>query len=187
MANPRKVVTKAEDGIRLGYVHLTAPWSGQPDQDPKYSCMLIIPKTATETLAAIERARQAAAEEARMTKFGGKIPSNLAFTLKDGDVDADLDQNPELAGHFYMRVSSTRKPGVVDRDLNPILDPSEIYSGMYARVSMNAFAYNRNGNKGVTFGLENVQKVKDGTPFGGGPARAEDDFEALPPEAAALL
>jgi hypothetical protein len=66
----------------------------------------------------------------------------------------------------------------VDRSVQPILDSSEVYSGCYARVSINAFAYNTNGNRGISFGLNHVQKTRDGD-FLGGRTRAEDDFEAL--------
>lgn len=181
MTNARKVVTDKNEGIRLGYVHLTEPYSASDDQDAKYSCMLIIPKTAKRTLAAIKAAQKAAIEEQK-GKFGGKVPKNLRNTLKDGDEDADLERNPELEGCYYMNVSSTRRPGVVDRNLNPILDATEIYSGMVARVSISAYCYNVNGNKGVTFGLENVQKLADGEMLGGSAARPEDDFDALDDE-----
>lgn len=178
MANPRKVVTCADENTRLGYVHLLEPYAASPEQDPKFSCMLIIPKTAKRTLAAI-KAAQAAAIEEQKGKFGGKVPKNLKSTLHDGDEDADLERNPELEGCYYMNVSAKRRPGVVDRDLNPILDSTEVYSGIYARVSMSAYCYNTNGNRGVTFGLENVQKVRDGEMLGGGASRAEDDFDVL--------
>lgn len=176
--NARKVITRADEGIRLGYVHLIEPYSSSEDRDPKFSCMLIIPKSAKRTLSAIKAAQQAAVEEQK-AKFGGKIPKNLRTTLHDGDEEADLEKNPELEGCFFMNVSATRRPGLVDRDLNPILDPTEIYSGMYARVSMSAYCYNTQGNKGVTFGLENVQKVRDGEVLGGGASRAEDDFDVI--------
>lgn len=178
MANLRKVVTDKSEGIRLGYVHLVEPYASSPDQDPKYSCMLIIPKSAKRTLQAIRAAQQTAIEEQK-SKFGGVVPRNLRYTLRDGDVDADLDRNPELSGCYFMNVSSTRRPGVVDRNLHPIMDASEIYSGMIARVSISAYCYNSSGNRGVTFGLENVQKLADGELLGGGAARPEDDFEAL--------
>ena len=74
-----------------------------------------------------------------------------------------------------MNANSTTKPGVVDADRNPILDSSELYSGIIGRASINFYAFNSNGNRGIACGLNNLQKLADGTPLGGH-SRAEDDF-----------
>lgn len=172
---PTKVVTGK---VRLSYVNLVNPTTHNDNPTPKYGCTILVPKSDTKTVNAIKRAQKAALEEGKSKKFDGKIPAkwNNSFRDADSDEEADtLEKNPEYEGHYFMSVSNTRKPGIVDRDRDPIDDPSEIYSGMYARVSLNAFAYNTNGNKGVSFGLQNVQKLKDGTPLGN-ISRAEDDF-----------
>jgi len=82
---------------------------------------------------------------------------------------------------MYMDVSANigYPPVVVDRQVRPILDPSEVYSGCYARVSMVAFVYNTAGKKGVSFGLRNVQKLEDGEALAGGRSDPEEDFDAL--------
>ena len=67
-------------------------------------------------------------------------------------------------------------PGIVDADRNPIMDRSEVYSGVYGRASINLYAFNSNGNRGIACGLNNLQKIRDGEPLGGKP-RAEDDFD----------
>lgn len=170
-----KVVTGK---VRLSYVHLFEPYSNNPSQDEKYSTVLLIPKSDKKTLAALKAAQEAAAENGKAKVFGGSIPKNLKLTLHDGDEDADLERNPEYAGHMFMSVSSKTQPGVVDKSVNPILDSKEIYSGCYARVSINAFPYSQQGNKGVSFGLNHVQKLADGD-FLGGRSRAEDDFESV--------
>jgi hypothetical protein len=167
-----KVVTGK---VRLSYVHVFEPYSNQEDQEARYSCTILIPKTDKKTLKAIEEAIGAAKEAGKSRVFEGRIPSGLKSTLHDGDEEADLERNPEYAGHMYMALNSKQKPGVIDLDMNPILDTSEVYSGCYARVSMGAFAYNTKGNKGISFGLNHVQKVADGD-FLGGRTRAEDDF-----------
>ena len=77
---------------------------------------------------------------------------------------------------YFLNANSTQKPGIVDRDLNEILDPDEVYSGCWGRASINFFPYNSNGNKGVGVGLNNIQKLKDGERLGGARASAEDDF-----------
>ena len=53
-----------------------------------------------------------------------------------------------------------------------------MYSGCYARVSLNFYAFNSNGNKGVACGLGNIQKVRDGEPLGGR-TNAADDIASL--------
>lgn len=176
-ASATKVVTGK---VRLSYVHLFEPYSNKPDQEEKYSVVLLIPKSDKATLAKIEAARQAATEQGK-PKWGGKIPKVLKYTLRDGDEEGDLDKNPEYEGHMFMTVSSKTKPGIVDRDVNPILDSTEIYSGCYARVSINAFPYDAQGSKGISFGLNHVQKLADGD-YLGGRSRAEDDFDALDDE-----
>jgi hypothetical protein len=170
--SPTRVVTGK---VRLSYVHIFEPYANNPNDDPKYSVTILIPKTDTATLDKIKSAQAAAAEEGKTKRFGGKIPANLSTTLHDGDEEADLERNPEYAGHFYMAMSSKTRPGVVDADRQAVLDPSTVYSGCYARVSMNAFAYNSNGKKGISFGLNNVMFLEDGEPLGGR-TRAEDDF-----------
>lgn len=179
-----KVVT---GDVRLSYANLVVPRSapaqpGQPTPPPKYSCVLLIPKGTADgkaTHAKIVAAQKQALEDGK-AKFGGKIPPKWTDTLHDGDTEADLERNPEYAGHWYISTSAneTYPPNVVDRRLQKIMDATEVYSGMWARVSMVAFAFNTQGNKGVSFGLRNVMKVRDDEPFGG-VSRAEDDFEAL--------
>lgn len=173
---PEKSPTKVVTGkVRLSYCHLFEPYSNDPDKEKRYSVTILIPKKDKATLAKIEEAIAAAKEAGKTTKFGGKIPVNLSTTLHDGDEEADLERNPEYEGHMYMAMSSKTRPGIVDADLNAILDPTEVYSGCYARVSINAFPYNTSGKKGISFGLNNVQKLEDGEPLGGR-TRAEDDF-----------
>jgi hypothetical protein len=166
--------------VRLAYAHLTEAYKSPAAPEsapPKFSTVILIPKTDKKTVAAIQNAQKAALENGK-AKFNGKIPNTWTNTLHDGDEDADLEKNPEYAGHYYMTVSNNRQPGLVDKSLQPILDASELYSGCYARVSINAFAFNTSGNKGVSFGLNNVQKLADGESFTGA-TRAEDDFSAI--------
>jgi hypothetical protein len=77
-----------------------------------------------------------------------------------------------------MSVSNKTKPGIVDQNVQPILDSTEVYSGCYARVSITAFPFSASGNKGVSFGLNHVQKLADGESLGG-ITKAEDDFSAV--------
>lgn len=179
-ARATKVVTGV---VRLSYAHLFEPFSPNEEQDKKYSTVILVPKKDKKTIADIERAQQAALEAGKDSRFGGKIPRNWKNTFRDGDTDdaVDHETNPEYAGHMFMTVSSKTRPGIIDRQKMEILDSSEVYSGCYARISMNAFPFNTQGNKGVSFGLNHVQKVRDGEMLGGR-SRAEDDFEELDEE-----
>jgi hypothetical protein len=164
--------------VRLSYVNIMRPKTNTNDDGsegvPTYSVQLVIPKTDTVTLNAIRAAQKAAiAEGVARGKFPGGAPKAWKNTLRDGDVEGET---PELEGMMFMNVSSKTKPGVVDKRVQPILDESEIYSGMWARVDLGAFAYNTNGNKGVSFGLNHVQKIRDDERLDGA-TRAEDVFE----------
>lgn len=178
---PTKVITGE---CRASYVHVFEPYAANENQEPKYSLALLIPKSDKATFRALRKAQKAALEDGRERVFKGKPPrwsEDELFTIHDGDEEADLDQNPEYAGHWYVNVSAKTKPGVVDRQLNEIIDSTEIYSGCYVRASLNAFAYYTSGNKGVSFGLNHLQKLRDGA-YLGGRSRAEDDFDELDDE-----
>lgn len=176
--NPTKVITGE---VRLSYVHLFEPYSFDGDQEAKYSCVLLIPKSDEATVAKLKAAYKAAVEQGKATKWKGKVPKGVAIPLRDGDDDPTYE-GEEFEGHWILRASSRSKPGVVDR--NPriaIEDPTRVYSGCYARVSLNLFPYDTAGNRGVSAGLNNVQFLRDGESLGGR-SRAEDDFDALDDE-----
>lgn len=177
-AAPTKVVTGK---VRLSYVHLWEAYTSFENQPAKFSTVILIPKTDKVTINKIKKAQQAALELGKAGKFGGSIPKTWKNTLHDGDEEADLDKNPEYAGHMYMTVSNMTKPGIVDQNVQPIMDQTEVYSGCYARVSMNAYPFNAKGSKGVSFGLSHVQKLADGEAFGN-ITKAEDDFDAVDPD-----
>ena len=173
---PEKSPTRVVTGkVRLSYVHLFEPYSNDPDKEARYSVTVLIPKRDGVTISKLYAAEAAAKEDGKSSKFGGRVPTNLSSIIHDGDEEADLDRNPEYAGHLYMAMSSKTRPGVVDAALNSVMDATSVYSGCYARVSINAFPYNTAGKKGISFGLNNVQFLEDGEPLGGR-TRAEDDF-----------
>ncbi len=76
---------------------------------------------------------------------------------------------------MFLNANNTQAPGIVDADRQPILERREVYSGCFGRASISFYAFNTNGNKGIACSLNNLQKIKDGTPLGGH-SRAEDDF-----------
>ena len=139
---------------------------------PKYSVSLIIPKTDKKTLAKIKTAIETVKKEGAH-KWGSKVPANLRLPLRDGDVDRGDD--PAYADSYFINVNSNARPGIVDDDLNPIMDQSEFYAGCYGRASIVFFAYNTNGSKGISAALQNLQKLEDGEMLGG-KSKPEDDF-----------
>ena len=171
--NNTKVVTGV---VRLSYANVWEPKSINGG-DPKYSCSIIIPKSDTDTINAIQAAIDCAMKEG-VGKFGGKIPPKgaLKMPLRDGDTERDDDA---YAGCFFVNANSKTAPQIVDKHVRPILDRSEVYSGVYAHVSLSFYAFNTNGNKGIACGLGNIQKVRDGEPLGG-KSKAEDDFGEIP-------
>lgn len=174
----KRVGTKVTTGeVRLSYCHLFEP-SAIEGQEPKYSVSVIISKSDTDTLKAIKDAVNEAKEQAK-TKFGGKIPANLKTPLRDGD--AERPDDPAYADAYFLNANSKNKPGVVDKNVSPILDQSEVYSGCYGRLTLNFYGYSAAGNKGIACGLGNVQKLRDGEPLGG-ITRAEDDFDSIEDE-----
>jgi len=170
--NPTKVVTGV---VRLSYANVWEPKSINGGTE-KFSVSMIIPKSDTKTINAINAAVDAAIEEGR-GKFGGKIPNRavLKLPLRDGDVDRPDDE--AYADSYFVNANSNSAPEIVDKALNPIMSRSEVYSGVYARVSVNFYAFNSNGNRGIACGLGNIQKVRDGEPLGG-KSSAADDFSS---------
>lgn len=169
MANTTKVVTGT---VRLSYAHIWEPNSINGGT-PKYSVSLIIPKSDTKTINEINKAIDTAINDG-IAKFGGKKPNKagIKIPLRDGDVERDDEAYKDA---YFINANSTTAPQVVDTTVKPILDRNEVYSGCYAKVSVNFYAFNNNGNKGIACGLGNIQKVKDGEPLGG-KSSAADDF-----------
>jgi hypothetical protein len=142
----------------------------------EYSCSILIPKTDKKTVADIEAAIDAAKAKAKNEKWGGKIPPNCKSPMRDGDTDRPNDD--AYKGHWFINAKSRNKPNVVDQDVRPIIDRTQVYSGGYFRFALSLYGYNVNGNIGVAAGLENAQKLRDGDPLGGSTS-AESDFEPI--------
>ena len=172
----KRTGTKVTTGkVRLSYAHIFEPHAMNEGQEAKYSVSVIIPKTDKEPLKAIKEATDQAKKDGA-SKWGNKIPANLKTPLRDGDEERPDDE--AYAGCYFLNASSKNKPGIVDQNVQPVLDSTEVYSGCYARLTLNFYAYNASGNKGVAAGLGNIQKLEDGEPLGGF-TRAEDDFDSV--------
>ena len=172
--NPTKVITGVD--TRWSYANVWDPKSINGGT-PKYSVSLIIPKSDKVTIQKIKVAIQAAYEEgeSKLKGNGKSVPSLsvLKTPLRDGDLERPDDEAYRNA--YFVNANSATAPGIVDADRQQIIDRSEVYSGVYGRASINFYAFNSNGNKGIACGLNNLQKIRDGEPLGG-KASAESDF-----------
>lgn len=188
----QNVATKVLTGeVRLSYAHLSQPYANpnQQGSEPKYSVTLLIPKTDVATYQDIVSSRDAAYEAAVQNEWKGARPQLRSMLIYDGDgVRQDGSKfGPECAGHWVITASTKRKPQVVDiSNVNVELAPQDIYSGMYARVTLNFFSFSSNGNKGVGCGLGNVLKTRDGEPLAGGATAAQDFDGIVAPQAATV-
>lgn len=172
--NPTKVITGPE--TRWSYANVWEAKSINGGQ-PKYSISLIIPKSDKRTIDKIQAAIKAAYEEgqSKLKGNGKSVPalSVLKTPLRDGDTERPDDE--AYKDSYFINANSSTAPGIVDADRQVIIDHSEVYSGVYGRASINFYAFNSNGNRGIACGLNNLQKIRDGEPLGG-KSRAEDDF-----------
>jgi len=179
--NPTKVITGLQ--TRWSYVNVWTPKAMAEGAKPKYSVSLIIPKSDTVTIQKIKAAIKAAYEEgqSKLKGNGKSVPPLAAIKtpLRDGDVERPDDEAYQNA--YFVNANSPTAPGIVDADRQPIIDTSEVYSGVYGRASITFYAFNSNGNKGIACGLNNLQKIADGEPLGG-KTRAEDDFADIDDE-----
>lgn len=173
-SNPMKVIT-GPDAL-MSYCNV---WEAKSinGSNPKYSVQLRIPKTDKATLDKIEKAMHAAYDEgqAKLKGSSKSIPpyETLKKPLCDGDLEFPDDKT--YAGYMFINANNMQAPGIVDADRQPILERREVYSGIFGRASISFYAFNSNGNKGIACSLNNLQKLRDGTPLGGH-SRAEDDF-----------
>lgn len=160
--------------VRFCYVNVFEPTAMKEGDTPKYNICILIPKSDTKTVEKIKKAIEAAkqAGKAIIADKNGKIPSTLKIPLRDGDEERSDD--PAYEGMYFINANSTRKPTVVDKELNEIMTRDEFYSGCYGRASINFYAFNVQ-SKGIAAGLNNLQKLEDGEPLAGG-STAEEDF-----------
>lgn len=171
MENSTKVVTGK---VRFCYANVFEPTCMNEGETPKYNICVLIPKSDTKTVTAIKKAIEAAkvAGKSKLADKNGKIPATIKVPLRDGDEERSDDSAFE--GMYFINANTTRKPAIVDRDLNPIMDKEEFYSGCYGRASINFYAFNVQ-SKGIAAGLQNLQKLEDGEQLAGG-STADEDF-----------
>lgn len=161
---------------RISYPHLFQPEAAPGQTDPKYSVTLLIPKSDTATKAALDAAIAAAQAEG-VKGYAGAITLSRPV-IRDGDGLRPNGQpyGPECKGHWLIKAKSRNKPQVVDGQIQPIIDPTQLYAGCYGRVAGYMKAYAMAGTTGVSFILSAVQKTSDGEPLGTPAPTAEEMF-----------
>lgn len=154
MASKREQILTPEG--RLSFVNVFKPSSYEGGKET-YNCVLIIPKTTN--IEALKDAIRKCAVEAGLQK-GARVP------ICDGDLKAE-EWGEAFKDSWYMRASSQFKPAVVDAKKQEIIVESQVYSGCYGRLVVAPYSYDTKGNKGVSFGLDAVQVLRDGEKLGG--------------------
>lgn len=181
MANFLKVISDTEvriGEVRFSYVNVFSPKPTEGGKE-KYSVAILIPKTLTAVVNAINTAVENAKEKGKKEKWGGKVPFNCKTPLRDGDLERPDD--PAYAGMWFMNASSTKAPGVRVLEAGAVVDAlsdSDFYSGCWGACTINFFPYDTSGNKGIGVGLNNVIKTRDDEHFAGGRS-ADADFADL--------
>ena len=141
---------------------------------PKYSIRAAFPPTAK--LEALKKEAETAAKD----KWGDKIPKTLRSPFR---LNEELETPIVGIGDDWVVMSFSanedRRPGIVDAELQAVIDDTDIYSGAWFRAQVRAFAYDTAGNKGVSFGLQNVQKLRDDDPLGNGRIPASKAFDPV--------
>ena len=166
---PQKTITPP---FRASYAFVFRPREAEDGKKPKYGICMLFPKKdpkVKEFLVKLKAQCKRIVDE----KYPNGAPKSVRWwPLRDGDTERDGD---EFKGMYFINASSYRRPGVVDKDTNPLLDEEDFYSGCWARATINPFFYDNSGNKGVAIGLNNLQKLRDDEPLSGG-GSAEEDF-----------
>lgn len=162
--------------FRASYAYVWEPRQADEDSEPKYGISMLFPKKSTD-MKSMKRAALAAARK----KWGNKAESmmkmgKLKMPFRDGDEERGDD--PVYKGMIFVNANAKRRPQIVDKDVEPILEQDEFYSGCWARATVNFFPFDVKGNRGVGCGLNNLQKLSDGDRLDSF-ASATDDFEPV--------
>lgn len=158
--------------FRASYAFVFRPRPAEDGKKPKYGICMLFPKKDPKVRDFLQKLK-AQCKKIADEKFPNGIPKKVNWwPLRDGDTERDGE---EFKGMYFLNASSNRRPGVVDKDANPLMDEEDFYSGCWARATINPFFYDNSGNKGVAIGLNNLQKLRDDEPLSGG-SSAEEDF-----------
>lgn len=168
--------------FRVSYPNVFKPRLNTMSKKEEFSLTALFPKDADLTVL------KDAMKKAIVDKWGAdekKWPKRLRSPFRDqGEREKELDDGSKalpdgyVKGAKFLNLKCYKKPGVIDQSKNDIISPADFYPGCWARATVAAFAYDTAGNQGVSFWLNNIQKVAEGEPFSGRP-KAEDEFAAI--------
>ena len=178
--------------VRFTYAHLAEPWSYTGDEaSAKYQTGVLISKTDNNTLETIENDYKAAVQDG-IERYGVSFkqkatplyrqPGTTKGLLIDCDTDPRYSNDTAYQGMYLLNMKASTAPTVMaiecgKRALTPDEIKDHVYSGSYGYVTFNFYPYSR-GMTGITAGLANVIKTRDGEPFGGR-SSAASDFDDL--------
>lgn len=166
--------------FRVAFPNVFTPRKNDLNGKDEYSIVALFPKDADLSglkTAAFEAAKKKwGDDQAKWPKLRSPFRDQVEKS-KDVGGKQVLPEGYE-AGAMFLTLRSTNRPGVVNQRVEDIIDTSDFYGGCYARAALNAFAYDAKGNRGISFGLNNIQKLRDGDPFGNR-TKPQDDFEAV--------
>lgn len=169
--------------VRFSYCNLITPKApaNNPGGEPVYSCVILIPKTNTAAKAAVDAEIERVKQTCAATKWGGIVPNYLQLPIHDGDgmKPRGGEYGPECKGMWVINAKTKNKPFIVDTMLQNIINPGDIYSGMWGNVNFNLFGYSNSGNNGISVGLNGIQKTRDDEVLGGSTVTAESAFGAV--------
>lgn len=165
--------TKTTTGkVRFSYLNIETPRAVNEGDTEKYGVCLLIPKSDKKTVAAIKKCIKEA-YEGGASVYGGKLPKIWKNPLRNGDTEREDD--PAFEGHYFINANSINKPGIVDKNIQDVLESDRIWSGCFGRASVNFYAYNKK-SKGVGCGLFNLQTFEYGDRLSGAFSDPEEDF-----------
>lgn len=170
MSEEKKISKVLTPMFRVSFPNVFKAKAAFEGQEAVYSVQMLFPKSTD-----LKELKKLCAEVA--TKKWGpkeKWPKNLRMPFKDGN-EKNLDNYKDM---IVIEARSKMQPGLVDQKVQPIIDAGEFYAGCWARATLTCYAYEKAGNKGVSFGLQNLQKMKDDVAFSG-KRNAKDDFEVI--------
>lgn len=169
---------------RVSFDAVYHPDAMEEGQEKKYGLTLLIPKKPTDPkqialLKQLHEKVNALSIEKFGVPLGQKDKSGKAVKspFRCGSEKDHLDGYDDSI--IFVRFSGRIKPNVVDQRKQPIAENTSFYAGCYAHVTYTVYAYTK-VNKGIGFGLCNVQKVADGEPFGAAIGDPDDQFDEVP-------
>ena len=173
--------------VRFSYLNVfqAKPPFNNPNGEAKFSTTILVPKTNLQAKALMDQAIEQAIAEGTASKWNGVRPPQPAICVHDGDGVRPSDGQPfgaECKGCWVFTASAKadHPPFVVDSQVQTIIDPTQVYSGMWGNVSVSFFAYNSAGKKGIGCGLNGLQKIRDDEPLSAR-VTAQDAFKPVAP------